>query len=167
MPPPEDHLTPAPNGIMIRSSKAYPRRKQCIVADIHAALHLWACWSALPRITTHFTPTSGSWLTSSRCSVSSAAQVFAAVSSQRRRPLLDVVRHPKMFNTELRGSNEGPIILDRWTVDLTAGKVLETRLDVHSTNSRVSTNDSWADRTAPATPYKPHPAPEPSPSTPC
>jgi len=45
--------------------------------------------------------------------------------------VLDVVRHPKMFDTELHGPNEGPTTLDRWTVDLTDGKVRETRLDDH------------------------------------
>jgi carotenoid cleavage dioxygenase len=43
--------------------------------------------------------------------------------------VLDVVRHPKMFDSELRGPAEGPPTLDRWTVDLTAGKVIEERLD--------------------------------------
>jgi carotenoid cleavage oxygenase len=45
------------------------------------------------------------------------------------RVVLDVNRHPKMFATEHRGPNEGPPTLDRWTVDLCAGKVLEERLD--------------------------------------
>ena len=45
------------------------------------------------------------------------------------RIVLDVVRHPKMFATEHRGPNEGAPTLDRWTLDLTAGKVLEERLD--------------------------------------
>jgi carotenoid cleavage dioxygenase len=43
--------------------------------------------------------------------------------------VLDVVRHPKMFDTDLLGPNEGPPSLDRWTVDLAAGKVTEERLD--------------------------------------
>ncbi|MEU4251146.1 carotenoid oxygenase family protein [Amycolatopsis sp. NPDC026612] len=43
--------------------------------------------------------------------------------------VLDVVRHPKMFDTELHGPDEGGPTLDRWTVDLAAGKVLEERLD--------------------------------------
>lgn len=43
--------------------------------------------------------------------------------------VLDLVRHPKMFDTDLRGPNEGPPALDRWTIDLTAGKVREQRLD--------------------------------------
>jgi carotenoid cleavage dioxygenase len=43
--------------------------------------------------------------------------------------VLDVVRHPKMFDTDLLGPNEGEPTLDRWTVDLRAGKVIEARLD--------------------------------------
>jgi carotenoid cleavage dioxygenase len=43
--------------------------------------------------------------------------------------VLDVVRHPKMFDRELHGPDEGGPTLDRWTVDLSAGKVLEERLD--------------------------------------
>jgi carotenoid cleavage dioxygenase len=45
------------------------------------------------------------------------------------RVVLDVVRHPKMFDVDRLGPNEGPPTLDRWTVDLTAGKVIEERLD--------------------------------------
>jgi carotenoid cleavage dioxygenase len=43
--------------------------------------------------------------------------------------VVDVVRHPKMFDTHRRGPDEGAPSLDRWTVDLAAGKVLEERLD--------------------------------------
>jgi carotenoid cleavage oxygenase len=43
--------------------------------------------------------------------------------------VLDVVRHPKMFDTHRLGPDEGPPTLDRWTVDLEAGKVVEERLD--------------------------------------
>lgn len=43
--------------------------------------------------------------------------------------VLDVVRHPKMFDTDLHGPNEGSPTLDRWTVDVNAGKVREDRLD--------------------------------------
>jgi carotenoid cleavage dioxygenase len=45
--------------------------------------------------------------------------------------VLDVVRHPKIFDTELHGPNEGPTTLDRWTIDLTDGKIRQTRLDDH------------------------------------
>jgi carotenoid cleavage dioxygenase len=46
--------------------------------------------------------------------------------------IADVVRHPKMFDTDHNGPNEGPPTLDRWTIDLSAGKVIESRLDDHS-----------------------------------
>ncbi len=45
------------------------------------------------------------------------------------RIVLDVVRHPKMFDTQMLGPDEGPSTLDRWTVDLSGGKVVEERLD--------------------------------------
>ncbi|MGH3837537.1 MAG: carotenoid oxygenase family protein, partial [Pseudonocardiaceae bacterium] len=51
--------------------------------------------------------------------------------------VLDVVRHPKMFDSVLDGrrelceSNESATTLDRWIVDLTAGRVHHTRLDDH------------------------------------
>ncbi|MGH3768195.1 MAG: carotenoid oxygenase family protein [Pseudonocardiaceae bacterium] len=45
--------------------------------------------------------------------------------------VLDVVRHPRMFVTDLHGPNEGPTTLDRWIVDLADGKIRETRLDDH------------------------------------
>ncbi|MGH3744699.1 MAG: carotenoid oxygenase family protein [Mycobacteriales bacterium] len=43
--------------------------------------------------------------------------------------VLDVVRHGSMFATTMNGPNEGPPTLDRWTCDLTSGKLLEERLD--------------------------------------
>ncbi|RJO68328.1 carotenoid oxygenase [Nocardia panacis] len=42
--------------------------------------------------------------------------------------VLDVVRHPKMFDTSPLGPNEGAPTLDRWVVDLAAGKVRQSRL---------------------------------------
>jgi carotenoid cleavage dioxygenase len=43
--------------------------------------------------------------------------------------VLDVVRHPKMFDRDRSGPNEGPATLDRWTVDLADGKLRESRFD--------------------------------------
>jgi carotenoid cleavage oxygenase len=43
--------------------------------------------------------------------------------------VLDVVRHPTMFDTDHLGPAEGPPTLDRWTVDLSSGKVRQSRLD--------------------------------------
>lgn len=45
--------------------------------------------------------------------------------------VLDVVRHPKMFDTDQLGPNEGSPTLERWTVDLGDGKVREERFDDH------------------------------------
>ncbi len=45
--------------------------------------------------------------------------------------VLDVVRHPKMFDRDHTGPNEGLPTLDRWTVDLADGKVRESRFDDH------------------------------------
>ncbi|QRP48295.1 carotenoid oxygenase family protein [Amycolatopsis sp. FDAARGOS 1241] len=47
------------------------------------------------------------------------------------RVVLDVVRHSRVFDRALHGPAEGVPTLDRWTVDLAAGKVLEERLDDH------------------------------------
>ena len=45
------------------------------------------------------------------------------------RVVLDVVRHPRMFNRDTRGPNEGPPALWRWTIDTEAGTVREDQLD--------------------------------------
>ncbi|HXW35322.1 MAG TPA: carotenoid oxygenase family protein [Acidimicrobiales bacterium] len=41
----------------------------------------------------------------------------------------DVVRHEKMFATDQSGPNEGAPTLERWRIDLAAGKVFEERID--------------------------------------
>jgi carotenoid cleavage dioxygenase len=46
--------------------------------------------------------------------------------------VLDVVRHPKMFDRDHTGPNEGTPTLDRWTVDLADDKVRESRFDDHA-----------------------------------
>jgi len=48
-----------------------------------------------------------------------------------RRVVLDAVRHPKMFDTERRGPNEGRPRLDRWVLDLDSGSVSTSTLDDH------------------------------------
>jgi carotenoid cleavage dioxygenase len=45
------------------------------------------------------------------------------------RIVLDVVRHPKMFDHDVNGPFEGPPTLERWTLDSDAGRVKEERLD--------------------------------------
>jgi len=43
--------------------------------------------------------------------------------------VLDVVRHPRMFDHDRRGPNEGPPTLWRWTLDLSTGRTSEEQLD--------------------------------------
>ncbi len=43
--------------------------------------------------------------------------------------VLDVVRHPRMFDRVRNGPDDGVPTLDRWTIDRSAGKVIEERLD--------------------------------------
>ena len=45
------------------------------------------------------------------------------------RVVLDVVRHPAMFASDMQGPNEGAATLDRWLIDPTGGPVKEDRLD--------------------------------------
>ncbi len=45
------------------------------------------------------------------------------------RVVLDVIRHDRMFATDLHGPNEGPPTLERWLIDPTSGKVIEETLD--------------------------------------
>ena len=43
--------------------------------------------------------------------------------------VLDVVRHTRMFDTHPLGPDEGPPTLERWSIDLAAGKLVEERID--------------------------------------
>jgi carotenoid cleavage dioxygenase len=43
--------------------------------------------------------------------------------------VIDVIRHPKMFDRDRLGPNDGATRLDRWTFDLAAGVVKEETLD--------------------------------------
>lgn len=43
--------------------------------------------------------------------------------------VLDVVRHPRMFDADRLGPNEGPPSLWRWTLDRTTGRTHEVQLD--------------------------------------
>ncbi len=46
--------------------------------------------------------------------------------------VIDVVRHPRMFATDLLGPNEGSPTLERWTLDPASGQAREERLDDHA-----------------------------------
>jgi carotenoid cleavage dioxygenase-like enzyme len=43
--------------------------------------------------------------------------------------VLDVVRHPRMFDRVRNGPDDGVPTLERWTIDRAGGKVIEERLD--------------------------------------
>jgi carotenoid cleavage dioxygenase len=43
--------------------------------------------------------------------------------------VMDVLRYERMFEHDLLGPSDGPVSLDRWTIDLVAGVVREERLD--------------------------------------
>jgi carotenoid cleavage dioxygenase len=43
--------------------------------------------------------------------------------------VVDVARHPRMFDRDIYGPAEEPPTLDRWTIDLEGGKVVEERID--------------------------------------
>ena len=51
-----------------------------------------------------------------------------AYEDEEGRVVLDVIRHPKMFDTNLTGPGEGPPTLDRWTLDPKDGSAREERL---------------------------------------
>ena len=48
------------------------------------------------------------------------------------RVVVDVVRHPSMFVSDRNGPSGEEPTLDRWTVDVAAGKVLEERVSEHA-----------------------------------
>ncbi len=48
---------------------------------------------------------------------------------EQGRVVLDVIRHPRMFDTDKRGPNEGSTSLERWTIDPSQSRVREQRLD--------------------------------------
>ena len=68
------------------------------------------------------------WFEVQPCYVFHPLNAYDSAGPQGDRIVLDVVRHASVFNS---GSHIVPEIpsLDRWTVDLTAGKVTEERLD--------------------------------------
>src|SRR3546814_2402472 len=69
------------------------------------------------------------WFDVEPCYVFHPMNAYDDDSSDGDTVVLDVVRHPKMFDTNRLGPDEGPPTLDRWTVDLADGKVREERID--------------------------------------
>jgi carotenoid cleavage oxygenase len=68
------------------------------------------------------------WFEVQPCYVFHPLNAYDSAGPQGGRVVLDVVRHASVFNSGLRIVPEAPS-LDRWTVDLSAGKVTEERLD--------------------------------------
>jgi carotenoid cleavage dioxygenase len=68
------------------------------------------------------------WFEVQPCYVFHPLNAYDSAGPQGDRIVLDVVRHASVFNSGSRIVPEIPS-LDRWTVDLTAGKVTEERLD--------------------------------------
>jgi carotenoid cleavage dioxygenase len=66
------------------------------------------------------------WLEVPLCYVFHPLNAFDLADGQ---VVLDVVRHPRMFASDLLGPNEGGPTLDRWILDPASGKVSEERLD--------------------------------------
>jgi carotenoid cleavage dioxygenase len=52
-----------------------------------------------------------------------------AYEDEAGRVVLDLVRHPKMFDQERLGPADGATRLDRWTIDPAAGRVAESTVD--------------------------------------
>jgi carotenoid cleavage dioxygenase len=69
------------------------------------------------------------WFDVEPCYVFHPMNAYDGDPSEGDTIVLDVVRHPKMFDTEHLGPDEGPPTLDRWTVDIADGKVRESRVD--------------------------------------
>jgi carotenoid cleavage dioxygenase len=57
--------------------------------------------------------------------------VVNAYESDGGEVVVDVIRHPRMFERDRQGPNEGTPVLARWTLDRVRGKVVERILDDH------------------------------------
>lgn len=67
------------------------------------------------------------WIEAPSCFVFHVMNAFDDPSADA--VVIDVVRHPKTFATEMRGPNEGAAKLVRWRIDLVTGRLSETVLD--------------------------------------
>jgi carotenoid cleavage dioxygenase len=57
--------------------------------------------------------------------------IVNAYEAEGREVVVDVVRHPRMFDHDWQGPNEGAPVLVRWTLDRARGRVTERVLDDH------------------------------------
>jgi carotenoid cleavage dioxygenase-like enzyme len=69
------------------------------------------------------------WFDAPSCFVFHTLNAYDVTDGGRDQVVIDLVRHPRMFATLLNGPYEGLPSLERWTVDLDAGKVSTDVLD--------------------------------------
>ncbi|MGB1386216.1 MAG: carotenoid oxygenase family protein, partial [Ilumatobacteraceae bacterium] len=70
------------------------------------------------------------WFSIDPCYIFHPMNAYDEVDAEGNvRVVLDAVRHPKMFDRERRGPNEGAPRLDRWEFDLRAGTATQHTLD--------------------------------------
>jgi carotenoid cleavage dioxygenase len=68
------------------------------------------------------------WFDAPSCYVFHIVNAFEAESGD---VVVDVVRHPRMFEHDTQGPNEGTPVLARWTLDRASGRLSERVLDEH------------------------------------
>ena len=72
------------------------------------------------------------WFSIDPCYIFHPMNAYDEVDAEGNiRVILDAIRHPKMFDRERRGPNEGAPRLDRWEFNLTSGAVTQRTLDDH------------------------------------
>jgi carotenoid cleavage dioxygenase len=69
------------------------------------------------------------WFDAPSCFVFHTLNAYDVTDGGRDQVVIDLVRHPRMFATLLNGPYEGLPSLERWTIDLDAGKVTTDVLD--------------------------------------
>jgi carotenoid cleavage dioxygenase-like enzyme len=74
-------------------------------------------------------PTAIQWFEAPECFVFHFLNAYDSGESV----IVDVCRHPKMFATDIRGTNEGKPVLARWVLDRKTGRLVETVVDDHGT----------------------------------
>jgi len=69
------------------------------------------------------------WFDAARCFIFH----FVNAHDQGELTIVDLVRHPRMFDRDQNGPNEGKPVLVRWTPNRSTGQLSETALDDHGT----------------------------------
>jgi carotenoid cleavage dioxygenase len=69
------------------------------------------------------------WCEVDPCFVFHPLNAYDTGEGDERRIVVDLVVHPSMFETDLLGPNEGPPVLERWTIDPARGSVDRVVID--------------------------------------